>query len=362
MLQKCLLTLCFFLVSTWALAGPPVKPELSRKEAVAQWRSRIRHFLDQGIVPIIDMESSLKRKDADRYLDNCMKAMDRAGVALIVIDGYQAPADGSKGYRWGYFTQKLANLYPDRFITATNGGSNNHWIKGKGGHQTDFIDQTEAQARSKDYPIMGEFEFRHYMSSSQCLAGKTDRDVDISLTSENAARLFALSQETGLAFLAHVEPEDAPLEALETMLAAYPGARIIVCHFGQVRHPERQTLFSPELVTRLLSTYPNLFFDLSTGHPGRKYPCSGVYDTVLWIDSSKGQRDRIKPEYRRLLSDFSHRFVSGFDYGGSRGEWGAYLLKRAANIRLIIRDLPDKAKHDIAYGTAWKLLTGQDWN
>jgi len=29
--------------------------------------------------------------------------------------------------------------------------------------------------------------------------------------------------------------------------------------------------------------------------------------------------------------------------------------------RLIVRDLPETARHDIGYRNAWKLLTGRDW-
>ena len=39
----------------------------------------------------------------------------------------------------------------------------------------------------------------------------------------------------------------------------------------------------------------------------------------------------------------------------------AWLRKRIKNIRLIMRGLPDEAKHDIGYRTGWKLLTGRQW-
>ncbi len=361
-MRKILLPLLLCLFATVAAgAESPVALTLPRAELVGLWHARVRSFLDKGVIPIIDMESSMTREDAEQYMGDAIRAMDASGVALMVLDGYQAEKDGSKGYRWGYAVHEAVNAHPDRFVLATNGGTNPNWVKVKGGGSRDFIDQTEVQVRSGDYPIMGEFEFRHYMSSSQCKAGRTDRDVTIPLTSENGHRLFALSQRTGIAFLIHLEPEDGPLEDLEAMLAEYPGARVIVCHFGQVRHPEKQTLYTAERIRSMLTRHPNLYYDLSVGSPGRRYPCSGVLDTILWADSGSGQRDRLKPEFRAILTDFSDRFVAGFDYGGGRGDWGHFVKARAKNIRLILKDLPDPVKRNICYRNGWKLLTGTDW-
>jgi len=53
--------------------------------------------------------------------------------------------------------------------------------------------------------------------------------------------------------------------------------------------------------------------------------------------------------------------VVGTDYGGGRAPLPDYLNSKVENIRLILRDLPTAAKHDIAYRNAWKLLTGREW-
>ncbi len=345
-----------------ARAEDPVRPNLDRAQLQKLWRTRIQSFLDRGVIPLIDLESSLPNEDADGDLGPAMAAMDKAGVALMACDGYQAPKDGqTKGYRWGYAVHRAVNRYPDHLILASNGGTNPNWTKGKGGRPRDFIDQTEVQARSGDYSLLGEFEFRHYMSSTECKDGRTDRDVNMPLDGDNGRRLFALGQETGLPFLLHLEPEGAPLEALERNLKAYPRAKVIVCHFGQIRHPDREQRFTPELVRRLLSTYPNLYYDLSVGAPGRTYPCSGVLDTVLWEKGPGGQRPLLRPEYAAILTEFSTRFVAGFDYGGGRPELPRFIAARAANIRLIIAGLPEDARRDIGYRNAWRLLTGQQW-
>jgi predicted TIM-barrel fold metal-dependent hydrolase len=287
--------------------------------------------------------------------------MDNLGIALIAFDGYQAPRENKKqkGYRWGYYIHEIVNAYPDRFILATNGGTNKNWLLQK----NSFVSQTEEHVRSGDYFIMCEFDFRHYMSGHQCKAGRTDRDGDISINSENGRRIFALSEETGIAFVIHNEPEDRPLAELEAMLTLYPKAKVIWAHFGQIRHPEKESKFTPALVRRLLSAYPNLYFDISTGYPGRGYKCNkNILDTVIWQDSILGsQKNTLKPEYKTIFTEFSNRFVAGTDYGGGRNTLLVFLSDKVKNIRLIMRDLPDEAKHNIAYRNAWFLLTGKPW-
>jgi len=341
-------------------AEEPVAIKYSRAELEARWETRIRSFLANGVIPLIDLESSLRREDGESYLDSALSAMDEAGVALIAFDGYQAPKTDKpqEGYRWGYYVHQVVNAHPDRFILATNGGTNPNWTSGK----DSFISQTEQHVRGGQYPIMGEFEFRHYMSSQQCRQNRSDRDVKMPIDGPNGHRLFKLAEDTGVAFVIHNEPEDAPLDALEKMLKAYPKAKVINAHFGQVRHPEKQRRFGPDLVRRLLSTYPNLHYDISTGHPGRRYACGdGVLDTVIWQAHGNTQKDTLDPAYKAILTEFSGRFVTGMDYGGGRLTLPRFIKERAANARLIVRDLPESAQHDIGYRNAWRLLTGRQW-
>ena len=340
-------------------AEAPVALKYTRAELEARWEARIRSFLADGVIPLIDLESSLRREDGESYLEDALKAMDEAGVALIAFDGYQAPKTDKpqEGYRWGYYVHEAVNAHPDRFILATNGGTNPNWTQGK----DSFIGQTEAQVRSGAYPIMGEFEFRHYMSSQQCKQNRSDRDVKVPIDGANGHRLFKLAEDTGVAFVIHHEPEDAALDGLEKMLKAYPKAKVINAHFGQVRHPEKQRRFGPELVRRLLSTYPNLYYDVATGEPGRGYKCGASLDTVIWQRDGGSQSSTLDPAYKAILTEFSNRFVVGLDYGGGRPPLPSFIKMKAANVRLIVRDLPESAKHDIGYRNAWWLLTGKAW-
>lgn len=346
-------------VAAWR--NEPTTLKHARASLEQQWRQRIQGFLDQGVIPLIDLESTLPEHDAERLLEPAMRRMDELGFALIGFDGYQRPPGNNKkeqGHRWSDYILQIANAYPAYFIPTTNGGTSNNWREQK----DSFISQLEAQARTGQYALIGELEFRHYLSSSECKDKRTERETDIPLTSANGQRLFRLSEQTGLPFLIHLEPEDQALADLETMLARYPKAKVIVAHFGQLRFPERQQRFGPEFVRKLFTTYPNVHYDLSIGEPGRRYPCNrNVLDTVIWEDSLASQSDTIKPAYKAVLTEFSDRFVAGTDYGNGRKPLPEFLQDRAENLRRIMKQLPLEAQHNIGYRNAWRLLTGKPW-
>ena len=348
-----------------ANADSPVRIVHSREQIEKQWRTRIQLFLDEGTVPLVDMLSFLPPEKASKVLDWTKEVMDEEGVALISFSGYEAPEDAhTKGYRWGYFIHEIVNKYPDRFILTTNKGGNQNWWRQKGGKARHFVDQLEEHVRGGDYPFIGEIEFRHYMSGAQCKAGRTDRDVHVPINGINGHRVFKLSAETGVPLSIHHEPEEIPIGALEEMLAKYPGAKVIWAHFGQIRYPEKERLFGPSLIKRLLETYPNLYFDISTGEPSRRYKCGKkILDTIIWENvSAKKQKNTLIQAYRNILEEFNDRFVTGLDYGPANRQNKQYLLKRIENARLIMRDLSDNAKHNISYRNAWFLLTGRPWN
>lgn len=352
-----------FILSSVAHAEESVQPKYTRAEIEDKWQVRIQSFLDKGVIPLIDLLSFLPRENSAPVIQRTREVMDDTGVALISFAGYWAPKEsGGKGHRWDYLTQHVVNDDPDRFILTTNKGGNKNWWAQKSGRPRDYIEQLEQQVLGGEYPFIGQIEFRHYMSNAQCKAGKTHRDINIPLDGPSGHRIFKLSSTTGVPFSIHLEPEISALATLEVMLRTYPKAKVIVSHFGQVRHPERQHGFYPKHIEYLLVTYPHLYFDLSTGEPGSIYICNQLLDTVIWEDDGRGgQTDSLKPEYREILQKFSARFVAGFDYGPANRQSAGFLNRRIENIRLILRDLPDAAKHKIAYQNAWLLLTHKPW-
>lgn len=340
-------------------------------DPLAGKKDRIQWLLSQDVIPIIDVQTTLTEEKMNQDFPGALTVMDDLGIAQIAFEGKQAPRQSSdqQGYRWSYHINDLVAQYPDYFFLTANGGNNKNWAQQKDNDRS-YIVQLEQEIRTGAYKLMGELEFRHYMSSAQCLAGRTDRDVTVPIDSANGHRVFQLSHDSGVPFVIHYEPENALLSSLETMLDTYPNAKVIWAHFGQLRKPLLMTDFGPALVERLLTDHPNLYFDISTGAPNRLYHCSsgsynlvGILDTVIWEDDGLGdQTDTIKPGYLTLFESYSDRFVSAADYGGNRPAFSQFYTARTANLRLIMRDLSDTAKHNISYKNAWYLLTGTPWD
>ena len=341
--------------------------ELKVQHLHAKWRARIQSLLDAGKLPKIDMETSWSEDAVRGYVPEIFPLLDELGIALIAADGRQRKADGSAGYRWSNYMSEAAEKYPDRFIPTTNGGTSPNWLEQKDGTGS-FIEQLEKQILTGRYALIGELDFRHYMSSHQCAAGSNGRDNSIPLTSANGHRVFRLSHDTGVPFVIHLEPEDEPLAQLEKMLDQYPKAIVVVAHFGQLRHPERQKGFTPQKVRSLFSRFPNLNWDLSTGWPNREYRCAGLNndrilkgDTVLWAATALGQSDTVSPEWRAIFTEFHDRFVFATDFGSGRPPLQGFLRDKVVNFERIVRDLPREVQHAFAYKNAWRLLTGKPW-
>lgn len=148
------------LVSNAALGTQALESRV--KQHHAKWRLRIQSLLDAGKLPKIDMETSWPESVVRDEVPSIFPRMDELGIALIAADGEQRRSDGVAGYRWSDYLLEAAEMYPDRFIPATNGGTNPNWLKQKSGEGS-FIEKLEEQVRSGRYALIGELDFRHYM-------------------------------------------------------------------------------------------------------------------------------------------------------------------------------------------------------
>jgi hypothetical protein len=202
--------------------------------------------------------------------------------------------------------------------------------------------------------MMGEHEFRHYLSPEQAEAGRFDRDITIDLTGAAGQRLFALSERSGLAFQIHYEIEDRLLPALETMLARYPKAKVIWCHLAMIRYPDRAKNYGPAYVASLIDRFPNLYFDLATPQAKHVYKPSGARDGTLYEFPSGG----LKASWRALLEKYPERFLAASDY---RPQVERYYPMLIGFQRKLLDQLTPKARELIAYRNAWRLLAGSPW-
>jgi predicted TIM-barrel fold metal-dependent hydrolase len=321
---------------------------LEKQEHIKIFQERIPGMIKRAILPIIDTEF---HHGGGVEIESLIKAMDENGVALIWL----APVLklGSEE------SVRLSASYPDRFVPTTVNGDSKKWHSGNKA----FLNKLAKDVRSGKYFAMGEFEARHYPSSTNT------RDVYTPVDSDGMQVVFQLASETGLPFSLHHEAEDALLPELERMLAKYPKAKVIWCHVGRNRNYETWKKFrKADAVREYLSKYPNLYFDFLQSRPGSKYRYDGKgygkegYVEGIMYDYSASDV-ALNAEWKKVIEDFPDRFVLGSDAntGGGMEKFEKY-----ERVTYIFRDIilkgvkPDVAEK-IAYKNAWKLMTGKDW-
>lgn len=309
-----------------------------------KWRSRIAAVKASGKLPVIDIESSFNagRLNARDFA----RQMDDNGAALVAF----SPEIGGGEYKknktlWSDASRRAMNIDPCRYIPVTTAGIYPAWTE----NPDEFLTATIRKASEDGYPLLGEFEFRHYLSPRQYERGDTYRDVTIPLNSPVGMRLFEYAATSGIPFEIHYEVEDALLPPLEEMLSRYPKAKVIWCHLGQVRYAARAKKYGPDYVRKLIETYSNLYFDLAFGDENSLYKPSGEYHARVWGNAKK--------EWIALIADHPWRFLAALDLGGDRMD------KLPQNIRVLrkfIGNLPPNVREIVAYKAAWKLLFNED--
>jgi hypothetical protein len=308
---------------------------------IERWERRIRSIIKAGKLPIIDTQATYGKKINTREF---IEYMDELGVALVAFaPKFKDPARGSSE------SLELFEKYPDYFVPTTTDGTTKYWFKQSG----PYIDKIEEEVRSGSYYFIGEHELRHYMSPRQYKADKFWRDINISPDTPWMHKLFKLSSESRITFQIHHEPEDNLLEPLERMLAQYPDARIIWCHMGQIRYPEKESVYSPAYVDKLLSKYQNLYFDLAVGRPGSEYPGSGFEHNTL--QKSDGT---LEEKWKAVIEKHPARFTAATDI--APGRWLNFPDK-IEQARDILSDLSPPTAGRVAYKNAWFLITGTRW-
>ena len=312
------------------------------------WRTRIKSILKSGVTPLIDVESSFNPGKFD--LLDYAKKMDTYGVALIAFSAQIGDNAYEKdGKVWHDAPRSLLSADAFRYVPVTTAAMFPAWIK----EPVRFVNETIEKADKEAYPLLGEFEFRHYLSPRQAKRKELDRDVNIPIDSEAGHLLFAYAQRSGKAFQIHYEKEDILFAPLEKMLQTYPKANVIWCHLAQVRYGDKAKQYSPSYVKTLIERYPNLYFDLAFGDKDSLYKPSGEYHATIW-DRSSGS---LKEEWKQLIEAYPFRFLMAFDIGGDRHD---ALAEKVENARNILKSLSPKTQEIIAYKAFWKLVFKED--
>lgn len=342
-----------FLIRATAFAGclllPPLRPVLSspksfppevmaaRQALLNSYQNTLKSFLSRGQLPIIDVEQHWGRKVP---LAELLAKMDRNGVALTWLGPNERNGNVS--------SLEDCRQFPDRLVPTTIGGDGPRWH----GKDLSLIQDLQADVRSGAYFSMGEFEARHYISSTN------NRNIHMPLDSESFQGVFQVAAETGIPLLLHHEAEDALLPELEKMLSRYPKADVIWCHVGRNRDPKTWTrLPAPEGVRQILKKYPNLYFDIVQGGPGSVFPPTGAHEAILY-ETGNGS-PRLKEEWRHLFNVFSDRFVLGSDV--NPGRWEGYDKVMSRFRTAVLSALAPATAEKIAFQNAWRLMSGENW-
>jgi len=244
---------------------------------------------------------------------------------------------------------RLNELHPDRFVPTTVHGDGKLW------HSSDkgFLEKLSKDVRSGKYFAMGEFEARHYPSSTNT------RDVHMPVDSKAMEVVFELSNATGIPFLLHHEAEDELLPELERMLTKYPEAKVIWCHVGRNRNPDTWKKFKKaDAVRDFLTKYPNLYFDFLASKPGSKYHGTGYIEGIMY-DISSWDASSLKPEWKKVIEEFPNRFVLGSDINTGRFDNYDRVMDTYRNV--ILKGVRKDVAEKIAFKNAWKLMTREDW-
>lgn len=317
-----------------------VKDSPFRQEAIAAWRRRMRSILDRGRLPIIDLQATYI--EGITNVTRMIELMDELDVAQIAFAAANAPT--------GAPSLDLHRKHPEHFMPATNSGEFPRWWR----NPLAFLGVARSDLESGMYFFMGEHEFRHYPSPEQVEARRTDRDIAIDIAGPAGEALFALSAEFGVAFQIHYEIEDRLLAPLEAMLGRHPKARVIWCHLGMIRYPERAKGYSPGYVGGLIERFPGLHFDLAVPPPGAVYRPSGALHSTLY---SSGRLDEA---WKALIEKHPERFLSSSDYRPQVAD--QYPSQITRQRQLILEALSEPARQLVAYGNAWRLVTGAPWS
>ena len=318
--------------------------QAERAAQLAAYAAEIRRSLAAGVLPIIDVEHHWGGK---LPLERLIAKMDDNGVALTWLG--QNEKNGSSR------ALDEAAKFPSRIVPATIHGDGPRWH----GRDPLLLDELARDAKSGQYYALGEFEARHYVSSTN------NRDVHLPVDSPSFEAVFSLAEETGLPMLLHHEAEDALLPELERMLARHPKAHVIWCHMGRNRNRSTWTkLPTPDGVRNFLRRYPNLFFDLNQAKPGSRHRGTNQVDAVLYdTDPGKGgdnQPDtKLNAQWLELLEEFPERFVIGTDV--NTGRFDEYSRVVETFRLLVLRRLNRAAAERIAFRNAWRLMSGEEW-
>ena len=164
----------------------------------------------------------------------------------------------------------------------------------------------------------------------------------------NLDAIYAAAQATGAPVIMHIDLLAKPdtVAAVEAALTHYPMMHFILAHLGWTAEPD--------LIGRLLDTYPNLSTDVSIRFdpPGSiPWRNNGLDLSILNPD------DTIQPAWRAVIDRHPDRFLFAMDIN-SFGQRYTMTDELIATARKALAPLPRAVQEQIGHANAEKLLGG----
>ncbi|MEE9276372.1 MAG: hypothetical protein V3V62_13790 [bacterium] len=322
----------------WALLGAGCAPEIpavktpprTRDARLALYEKTLRAFLKAGTLPLIDLDLSLGR-EAD--LPGIVRAMDRAGVALAALT---SPREA--------VIQAAVRRRPGRFIPLTAEGRGDAWAR-EGGS---FLEETRRRLARGAFGI-GRLTLRAFPP-----IGAGGKEISVPLAGGTFEALLRLAAERKVPLWIRMDPDDETLGRFERLLRAHPGARVVWTGAGRILRPDRLPGYGHGLLRALSQRRPGLFFVHAQGIPAGDR--LAVRHRPLVFYDPDGE---VSPEWRAMLEARSGRFGAGSGGGGAHPD--RYLERMRGFRSRVLGALTPSARPQIAYRSAWRLLTGRAW-
>ena len=296
-----------------------------------------------ALTPYVEEHSHFDPTDPDGAVRSALVALGRQNAAMIFL---QMPPDTFD--HPGNFDAEIllpaAKKYPGKFAVLGGGGTLNAMIiqsvatgDVSPAMQKRFKERAEVLL-GEGVIGFGEMAAEHFDGTTPYQHAPPDHPLYFLLAD--------IAAEHGVPIDLHMEavPQDMPLPAglksrpnlpmlhaniaaFERLLAHNPRAKIIWAHAGADGTGYR----TPELCRRLLLAHANLYMEIKTDPqaPGMNYPLAD---------------GKIKPEWFKLFTDFSDRFMMGSDQHYPEPK---VQEQRWQELVLLFNQLPSDVRHKI---------------
>jgi len=275
-------------------------------------------------LPLIDAHSQI---DLDVDQNEIVNLMDKAGIAHVIL--------AARSKVKPHHIVGLARKHPDRITASmrTKGRSYNN-------NHPKYYRLLNKQANMSEFNAMAELIIWH--------AQKGDKapEIVVPFDSEQVLTAFSIAKEKGWPFVIHIEFRAAGnagpeyLSAFEGFARANTSVNFVLIHMAQLNAFQ---------VRKLIQSHPNVYF--MTSHTT---PPSVRKTNQPWTILFEGKN--LKPEWRKLMSEHSDRFVFALDNAWQHHWYEEY--QGQVNLwRNVLSKLPPESAHAIAYKNAERL-----WN